>query len=85
MTSPKFVVLNSTKPSLPLSRCAVLVRHCLVSLSILTLVSCSLFDEEHSKDRTVPTLADLPQFDQSALGKKPVVTPNALHTSISKY
>ena len=80
MTSPNFVVMHNAKSPLQLSRCAMLLKHCLVSLSILTLVSCSLFDDELSKDSTVPTLADLPQFDQAALGKKPVVTPSALHT-----
>ncbi len=77
MTSPKFII---TKAAPQLSRCAWLVKHGLLGLSMLTLVGCSLFDEERNKDSSVPTLADLPQFDQSALGKKPVVTPNALNS-----
>lgn len=80
MTSPQFVVMpNNSSPS-KLSRTALLIKHSLLTLSLLTLVSCSLFDDERSKENAVPTLADLPQFDHAALGQQPEVTPSALHS-----
>ncbi len=46
---------------------------------LLTLTSCSVF-EDTPRASARPTLAELPEFDRSVLGRQPTVTPQALQT-----
>lgn len=55
-------------------------QHGLISLSLLTLVSCSVLDTPDRQDNRGLTLAELPAFDPSVLGKTQPASVSALQT-----